>query len=82
MAPPHLPVDLPAPAGTIVAAGRCARGAADPVSLISVPDPGITGDALDLSRKLGIFLGLIAAAGIALGGYLATNERATGRGPA
>lgn len=39
--------------------------------------PGVDGDLgldVDLGRKLGIFLGLLAAAGIAYGGWRAMNE--------
>ena len=32
----------------------------------------------DLDRKIGLFLGLIAAAGIAGGGYLSMQDEATG----
>lgn len=32
----------------------------------------------DLDRKIGLFLGLIAAAGIAVGGYLSMQDEATG----
>jgi predicted dienelactone hydrolase len=34
-----------------------------------------------VSRKIGVFLGLIAAAGVAFGGYTAMNERGSGTGP-
>jgi hypothetical protein len=35
----------------------------------------------DITRELGIFLGLIAALGIAFGGYAAMNERASRQAP-
>lgn len=35
----------------------------------------------DVTRKIGAFLGLIAAGGIAFGGYTALNERASGAAP-
>ena len=37
---------------------------------------------LDATRKIGAFLGLIAAGGMAYGGYTAMNERASGAAPA
>ena len=46
--------------------------------IISPPDFGAgdfgLGDAVDTSRKIGVFLGLIATAGIAYGGWLAMEE--------
>lgn len=76
-----MPSELPAPAGTIVAAAGALALLLILFRLISAPDPSETGDAIDLSRKVGIFLGLIAAAGITFGGYTATNERTTGQAP-
>ena len=40
--------------------------------IVSPPDAGLTG--VDVSPAVGIFLGLIAAAGIAFGGYRAMQE--------
>jgi hypothetical protein len=76
-----MPSNLPAPAGTIVAAAGALAVLLILFRLISAPDPDITGDAVDLSRKIGIFLGLIAALGITFGGYTAMNERTTGQAP-
>ncbi|MBA3436545.1 MAG: hypothetical protein ACR2F4_03610 [Thermoleophilaceae bacterium] len=76
-----MPSDLPAPAGMIVAVAGVLAVLLILFRLISAPDPDITGDAVDLSRKVGIFLGLIAAAGIAFGGYTAMNEREGGHSP-
>ncbi len=76
-----MPSDLPVPAGMIVAAAGALAVLLILFRLISAPDPAITGEAVDLSRKAGIFLGLIAAAGIAFGGYMAMKERPTGQGP-
>jgi len=43
--------------------------------IVSPPDAGgITGVSVDVTLKFGIFLGLIAAAGIAYGGYSAMRE--------
>lgn len=41
--------------------------------ILSPPDGG-AGDLVDVSRGIGVYLGLIAAAGIAYGGYDAMNE--------
>ncbi len=49
--------------------------------LVSPPDPAGVGDTLDFSRKVGIFLGLIAAVGVTYGGYRATKERPTEEPP-
>ena len=76
-----MPANLPAPAGMIVAAAGALAVLLILFRLISAPDPDATGDAVDLSRKIGIFLGLIAAVGIAFGGYTAMNERETGQAP-
>jgi hypothetical protein len=49
--------------------------------IISPPDFSVggfsAGDAVDTSRKIGVFLGLIAAAGVAYGGYRAMEEEGT-----
>ena len=44
--------------------------------IISPPDGGV-GDLIDVGRAIGVFLGLIAAAGVAYGGYLAMQEEGT-----
>ena len=49
--------------------------------LIVIPDGDVDVDGVDFSRKIGIFLGLIAAAGITFGGWTAMNERASGQAP-
>jgi hypothetical protein len=41
--------------------------------IISPPDGG-AGDLIDVSRSIGVFLGLIAAAGITYGGWMAMQE--------
>ena len=76
-----MPADLPAPAGMIVAVAGAVAVLLILFRLISAPDPEFTGDSVDLGRKIGIFLGLIAALGITFGGYTAMNERATGEAP-
>lgn len=44
--------------------------------IISPPDGGV-GDLIDVGRAIGVFLGLIAAAGVAYGGYLAMQDEGT-----
>ncbi len=43
--------------------------------VIDPPDFGVEG--LDVGRKIGVFLGLIASAGIGLGGWMAMQEEGT-----
>ena len=45
---------------------------------VSVPDGAE--DIIDISRKIGLFLGLIASAGLAAGGYLRLQEEKTSGG--
>jgi hypothetical protein len=80
-----MPSDLPQPPGLIVAA---AGALAVVISLfrILIPGDGPSSDLgglveLDATRKIGAFLGLIAAGGIAFGGWTAMNERASGQAP-
>ncbi|WP_372787732.1 hypothetical protein [Paraconexibacter sp.] len=42
--------------------------------VLSVPDGGIDVDGVDVSRKFGLFVGLIAAAGVAYAGKLLSDE--------
>jgi len=54
--------------------------------IISPPDLSVggisAGGAVDTTRKIGVFLGLIAAAGVAYGGYMAMQEEGTSFGEA
>jgi hypothetical protein len=52
------------------------------ISIISPPDFGtdLSGTGIDHTRKIGVWLGLIAAAGVAIGGYLAMQEEGTSFG--
>jgi hypothetical protein len=47
------------------------------ISIISPPSLGVdlSGPQIEHSRKIGVWLGLIAAAGVAAGGYMASQER-------
>jgi hypothetical protein len=42
---------------------------------------GLAGADIEATRKIGAFLGLIAAGGIAFGGWTAMNERVGGSAP-
>jgi hypothetical protein len=48
--------------------------------LISPPGEGIAGQDIDLSRDIGIWLGLLATAGITYGGYQGMQEEGTSFG--
>ena len=77
--------DLPQPPGLIVAAAG-ALAVLIILFRILIPGDGPAGDLgglveLDATRKIGAFLGLIAAGGIAFGGWTAMNERASGQAP-
>ncbi len=77
-----MPAQLPVPPGTIVAAAGALAILLILFRIISIPGPDVDIDGVDLDRQIGIFLGLLAAIGIAFGGYTAMNERASGQGPA
>ena len=68
----QLPADVPMPVVL------CALGALAVLvilyRLIDTPAPGNLPDAVDVSRKLGLFIGLIGAAGVAYGGWRSNME--------
>ncbi len=72
-----IPADLPAPAGLIIAVAGGVAVLLILFRLINTPGEDVTGFGVqvDVGRKLGVFLGLIAAAAISFGGYTAKNER-------
>jgi hypothetical protein len=77
--------DLPQPPGLIVAAAG-ALAVLIILFRILIPGDGPAPDTgglveLDATRKIGAFLGLIAAGGITFGGWTAMNERASGQAP-
>ena len=77
--------ELPQPPGLIVAAAG-ALAVLIILFRILIPGDGPAGELgglvdLDATRKIGAFLGLIAAGGIAFGGWTAMNERASGQAP-
>ena len=71
-----LPRNLPAPPGTILAAAGALAVLLVLYRIVDIPSPEIA-DA-DTGRKFGVYLGLIASLGIALGGLSAMNERPDG----
>ena len=79
--PPNAVPDLPQPPGLIIAAAGAFAVLLILFRLIVIPDGNVDVDGVDFSRKIGIFLGLIAAAGITFGGWTAMNERASGKFP-
>jgi hypothetical protein len=78
-----MPAGLPAPPGMIVAAAGALAVLLILFRLISTPggDAEGFGVEVDIGRKIGAFLGLLAAGGIAFGGWTAMNERASGQAP-
>jgi hypothetical protein len=80
----NVPQNLPAPLGTIVMAAGALAVLLILFRILDIPAgdvPDAVEDSVDLGRKIGVFLSLIAAGGIAFGGYTAANERADGPAP-
>lgn len=73
-----IPATLPAPAGLIVAVAGGVAVLLILFRLVITPGEDVVGLGLqvEVGRKIGVFLGLIAAGAIAFGGYTAMNERA------
>ncbi len=73
---------LPVAASAIVAGLGILSVVLVVISIISPPDFGVdlSGTGVDHTRKIGAFLGLIAAAGVAVGGYMAMQEEGTSFG--
>jgi len=78
----NLPANLPAPLGLIVAIAGAIALVLIVIRIISIPGPDVDIQGVEFGRKIGIFLGLIAAGGITFGGYTAMNERAGAHGHA
>ena len=78
-------LNLPQPPGLIIAAVGAIAVLLILFRLINTPGDFDAGDVpgvdLDISRKIGIFLGLLAAIGVAVGGWLAMNETPAAAGP-
>ena len=60
--------DLPAPIGQIVMIAGIVALLLVLLRLIDIPAPDVVADSVDFTRKFGIILALLAAAGIAFGG--------------
>jgi hypothetical protein len=75
-------VGLPVAASAIVAGLGIISVLIIIISLISPPDLGadLSGTGIDHTRKIGVWLGLIAAIGIAYGGWRAMQEEGTSFG--
>ncbi|MEA2423141.1 MAG: hypothetical protein QOF55_2240 [Thermoleophilaceae bacterium] len=69
-----MPRSLPATPGLITLALGAFATLLVLYRLISVPDAGAASSLVDVSRSFGIFVALIGAAGVALGGWLSWNE--------
>jgi hypothetical protein len=75
--------ELPVPPAQIITIAGVVALALIVLRLIFTPgvgDGGVDID-VDLGREIGIFLGLIAAAGIVYGGWRASNEASAGASP-
>jgi hypothetical protein len=75
-------VGLPVAASAVVAGLGILSVVLVIISIISPPDFGfdLSGTDIDHTRKIGVWLGLIAAAGVAVGGYMAMQEEGTSFG--
>ena len=74
-----LPADVPGPLLVLVAGAIAVLLVL--FRLIDMPTPDL-GGGIDFSRKFGIFLALIAAIGVAYGGWRANEEAPAGSAPA
>ena len=77
----NMPTGLPAPPAMIVAGAGALAVLLILFRLIVSPVDTDGLDGVDVSRKIGIFLGLIAAGAITFGGYTAMKEREEGTAP-
>ena len=75
-------VDLPVAASAVVAGLGILSVVLIIISIISPPDFGVdlSGSGIDHTRKFGVWLGLIAAVGVAYGGWRAMQEEGTSFG--
>lgn len=73
-----MPPNLPASPATIVAAAGALAALLVLYRIVELPDPGVEG--VEIGRKIGVYLGLIASLGIALGGLTAISEGSPARG--
>lgn len=72
-----IPAELPAPAGLIVAVAGALAVLLILFRILNTPGEDVIGFGaqVEVGRKIGVFLGLLAAAAITFGGYTAMNER-------
>ena len=73
-----MPPNLPASPATIVAAAGALAALLVLYRIVELPDPGVEG--VEIGRKIGVYLGLIASLGISLGGLTAISEGSRARG--
>jgi hypothetical protein len=78
-----IPANLPAPPGLIIVGAGALAVLLILFRLINTPGEDVVGFGvqIDVGRKIGVFLGLIAAAAISFGGWTAMNERTSGAAP-
>jgi hypothetical protein len=73
--------ELPAPPARIITIAGVVALVLIALRLIFTPGVDVGGVDVELGREIGIFLGLIAAAGIVYGGWRASNEAPAGTSP-
>jgi hypothetical protein len=76
----NMPDDVPGPMVVLAAGGLAVLLVV--FRLIDLPTPDVEASGIDFSRKFGIFLGLIAAAGVTYGGWRANEEAPVAAAPA
>jgi hypothetical protein len=76
----RIPSELPAPPGLIILVAGGVAVVLILFRIINTPGEDVVGFGVqvDVGRKIGVFLGLIAAAALAFGGKLAMDERSNG----
>jgi hypothetical protein len=72
-----IPPNLPAPPGMIIVGAGAIAVVLILFRLLNTPGEDVVGFGVnvDVGRKIGVFLGLIAAAALTYGGWTAANER-------
>ena len=76
----NMPDDVPGPMVVLAAGGLAVLLVV--FRLIDLPTPDVEASGIDFGRKFGIFLGLIAAAGVTYGGWRANAEVPVSSAPA
>lgn len=77
----QIPPTLPAPVGMIMLVAGAIAVVLILFRILDTPGEDVTGFGVnvEVGRKIGVFLGLIAAAALTYGGWTASNERRDGR---